>query len=213
MDELDILKKDWKKNENSFNQITEKEIYGMLHKRSSSIVKWLFIISVCEFMLWITTSIMMRNNDNITTFNSFDKFNIILILELISYSILIYFMVRFYLNYKKINTNQSVKNLIKNILNTRKTVQNYIKIIIIYTVITALIMFYVQFNFDPEIIKLYTEIEKSGNQAVFIALSLLLTFVFIGIFTLFMWFFYKLIYGILLKRLYKNYEELKKLEI
>jgi uncharacterized membrane protein YhdT len=213
MDELDILKKDWKKNENSFNQITEKEIYGMLHKRSSSIVKWLFIISVCEFMLWITTSIMMRNNDNITTFNSFDKFNIILILELISYSILIYFMVRFYLNYKKINTNQSVKNLIKNILNTRKTVQNYIKIIIIYTVITALIMFYVQFNFDPEIIKLYTEIEKSGNQTVFIVLSLLLTFVFIGIFTLFMWFFYKLIYGILLKRLYKNYEELKKLEI
>jgi len=213
MDELDILKKDWKKNENYFNQITEKEIYGMLHKRSSSIVKWLFIISVCEFMLWITTSIMMRNNDNITTFNSFDKFNIILILELISYSILIYFMVRFYLNYKKINTNQSVKNLIKNILNTRKTVQNYIKIIIIYTVITAIIMFYVQFNFDPEIIKLYTEIEKSGNQAVFIVLSLLLTFVFIGIFTLFMWFFYKLIYGILLKRLYKNYEELKKLEI
>ena len=30
MDELEILKKDWKKNENTFNQVTEKEIYKAL---------------------------------------------------------------------------------------------------------------------------------------------------------------------------------------
>jgi hypothetical protein len=46
MDELELLKKDWKKQEGSFQQIGEKEIYGMLHKRSSSIVKWIVIISV-----------------------------------------------------------------------------------------------------------------------------------------------------------------------
>ena len=50
MDELEILKKDWKKQESSFQQIGEKEIYGMLHKRSSSIVKWILIISVLEFL-------------------------------------------------------------------------------------------------------------------------------------------------------------------
>lgn len=40
--------------------------------------------------------------------------------------------------------------------------------------------------------------------AVFIAIT--------GIFVLLMWLFYKLIYGLLLKRLNKNYKELKKLD-
>ena len=51
MDELDLLKKDWKKQESSFQQIGEKEIYGMIHKRSSSIVKWILIISILEFLI------------------------------------------------------------------------------------------------------------------------------------------------------------------
>ena len=38
MDELELLKKDWKKQEGLFHQISEEEIYGMLHKGSSSIV-------------------------------------------------------------------------------------------------------------------------------------------------------------------------------
>lgn len=213
MDELEILKKDWKKKEHSFNQITEKEIYGMLHKRSSSIVKWIFIISICEFLLWVSASLLMRNNEKITKFYDYDKFHIMMALELINYSILIYFIVRFYKNYKKINTTQPISSLIKNILNTRKTVQNYIKIIIIYTIITSIIVFFVQFNFDPEILKIYHEVERKGKETTFIILSLLLTLVFVGIFSLFVWLFYKLIYGILLKRLYNNYEELKKLEV
>lgn len=213
MDELEILKKDWKNKEHSFNQITEKEIYGMLHKRSSSIVKWIFIISVCEFLFWIVASLLMRNNEKINKFYDYDKFHVMTILEFVNYGILIYFIIKFYKNYRKINTTQPIKSLIKNVLNTRKTVQTYIKIIIVYTILTTIIMFFVQFNFDPEIAKIYHEVEKSGNETLFVVLSLLLTLVFIGIFSLFVWLFYRLIYGILLKRLYHNYEELKKLEI
>jgi hypothetical protein len=213
MDELEILKKDWKKKEHSFNQITEKEIYGMLHKRSSSIVKWIFIISVCEFLLWIAASLLMRNNEKVNKFYDYDKFHVMTILEFVNYGILIYFIIKFYKNYKKINTTQPIKSLIKNVLDTRKAVQTYIKIIILYTILTTIIMFFVQFNFDPEILKIYHEVEKSGNETLFIVLSLILTLVFIGIFSLFVWLFYRLIYGILLKRLYHNYEELKKLEI
>ena len=32
MDELELLKKDWKKNDAQFKQVSENEIYGMLHK-------------------------------------------------------------------------------------------------------------------------------------------------------------------------------------
>jgi hypothetical protein len=213
MDELDMLKKDWKNKDYSSNQITEKEIYGMLHKRSSSIVKWIFMISIGEFLLYIIASLLLKNNESIVKFNSMDKYHILIILEVISYAILGFFMIKFYLNYKKINANQSIKNLIKNILETRKTVKTYIKIVIIYSTFTAILMPIIQFNYDPEFIKMYHKVVDSGHETLFIIFSLLFTLVFIGIFILFMWLFYKLIYGILLKRLYGNYEELKKLEM
>ena len=52
MKALDVLKKAWKKEENSYDQVTEKDIYGMLHQKSSSIVKWILIISILEFAFW-----------------------------------------------------------------------------------------------------------------------------------------------------------------
>lgn len=213
MDELEILKQDWKKKDHAFNQVSEKEIYVMLHKRSSSIVKWIFMISIGEFLLYIIASLSLRNNENVIKFNAMDKYHILTVLEIFSYFILGYFMIKFYLNYKKINTNQPIKSLIRNILDTRKTVQTYIKIIIIYTSFTAIVMPIIQFNFDPEFIKMYNKVIEGGHQTLFIILSLLFTLIFIGIFALLMWLFYKLIYGILLKRLYNNYEELKKLEM
>ena len=32
MEELDLLKKAWKENENSFQQVSENQIYRMIHK-------------------------------------------------------------------------------------------------------------------------------------------------------------------------------------
>ena len=51
MKELDLLKKDWQKSDNSFEQVSEIEIYKMIHKKSSSIVKWILIISILEVLL------------------------------------------------------------------------------------------------------------------------------------------------------------------
>ena len=50
MEGLDLLKKEWNK-ESNFPKITESEIYKMIHKKSSSIVKWIFIISILLFPL------------------------------------------------------------------------------------------------------------------------------------------------------------------
>lgn len=49
MDELELLKKDWQKRERMHPKLSYDEIYSMLWKKSSSIVKWIFIISVIEF--------------------------------------------------------------------------------------------------------------------------------------------------------------------
>ena len=38
MDELELLKKDWKKKEQQFKQVSEQDIYDMLHQSSSHYV-------------------------------------------------------------------------------------------------------------------------------------------------------------------------------
>ena len=55
MNDLDLLKKDWQK-PNTFVQISEQDIYGMLHKKSSSIVKWIFYVSIIELGLGLNLS-------------------------------------------------------------------------------------------------------------------------------------------------------------
>ena len=52
MEELDLLKRAWRKDDHSFSQLSETEIYKMLHQQSSSIVKWILIISLIEFIFW-----------------------------------------------------------------------------------------------------------------------------------------------------------------
>ena len=63
MKELDLLKKDWQKNEASFEQVTEKDIYKMIHKKSSSTVKWILILSILELVLWSLLSIGVNIDD------------------------------------------------------------------------------------------------------------------------------------------------------
>ena len=46
MDELEFLKKDWKKQEADFPKLSYNEIYKLIRKKSSSIVKWIFIICI-----------------------------------------------------------------------------------------------------------------------------------------------------------------------
>ena len=54
MDELDILKREWQTREQEFPKFTSKDIYPMLLKKSSSMVKWIFYISIAEMVLWTT---------------------------------------------------------------------------------------------------------------------------------------------------------------
>ena len=59
MEELDLLKRAWQKDSHSYEQISEVEIYKMLHKKSSSIVKWILIISLLELGFGFILSMVM----------------------------------------------------------------------------------------------------------------------------------------------------------
>lgn len=100
MEELDLLKKSWNKTE-SFPKISEEKIYAMLHKNSSSAVKWIFIISVIEIIFWTILSIFMSDDEY---FNLLDSYHIktpILILTVLNYGVILFFIYKFYNNYKK----------------------------------------------------------------------------------------------------------------
>jgi ABC-type bacteriocin/lantibiotic exporter with double-glycine peptidase domain len=204
MDELEILKKDWKKNENAFDQVTEKEIYGMLHKRSSSIVKWILIISVLEFLFLRLLDLSIFLDDEYSNkmkehhIYDFEKF-----VTIFNFAVLLVFIYYFYRNLKAINSSSSVKKLMQDIINTRKIVKYYVWYNLVLVGITSAIVIYSQFMYDKNINFLYDK-----YQLFFI----LGGFFFVIIILLLFWSFYRLLYGILLRRLQKNYNELQKID-
>lgn len=204
MDELEILKRDWKKKENNFDQVSEKEIHAMLHKKSSSIVKWILIISIFEFVLLRVldiSSFFDEANVLLMKQNHLYDFNLILtFFNLVVFSVFIYL---FYKNFKAINVISSVKQLMTNILKTRKIVTYYIWYNLALISITAFFVLTSFFKYNSEINTLYEKFPY-----VFVIGSIAV----IGFILALAWLFYKLVYGILLKRLNNNYKELKKLD-
>jgi len=214
MDELELLKKDWKKDENSrYPKLSYNEIYKMILKKSSSIVKWIFIISILEFVFWILISFAFKNTDYNKRFESYHAENIMIPIIILSYIILIYFFYKFYMNYKTISATDNAKILMENILKTRQTVRQYVGFNIVFMAISAFVTLGIQFNRDEEMLSLIEKASANGEVFKFYAITIILTLVLLGVLIAIILGFYYLIYGILLKRLNKNYSELKKLEV
>lgn len=211
-DGLELLKKDWKKKTSDLPSYSEVDLYKMIHKRSTSIVKWIVCVSVLELLFWIGMSVYMKNSDFSNAYQALDKFYFMTIAETISYGVIVTFIYLFYKNYRKINTSSSVKELIQQIITTRKTVQNYVKIVIVLTAITAFVTFGLLMQVDENMITLVQQAESDGNTTLFYFILFIAVSIYIGLMILLIWGFYRIIYGIFLKRLYKNYEELKNIE-
>ena len=204
MDELEILKRDWKKKENSFNQVSEKEIYSMLHKTSSSIVKWILIISILEILLWSSITFLTADDEYFKTLEMYHLNTIMPIITFVNYAVILVFIYLFYKNYKAINTTESVKTLMQNILKTRKTVKYYVGYNIGMAVFGFVLVFIFQFLYDPNIRTMTDKVSESMNSNLFILLIIMIYAVIIAVFVGVIWLFYKLLYGILLHRLNKN---------
>lgn len=212
MDELDLLKKHWNKGEDSFQQVSEKQIYKMIHKNSSSIVKWIFIISILEFLLWSFLSFCMKDGEVMQQFDAYHVDHIMTPLMVVGYIGLAYFFFQFYMNYRKITATDNVKKLINTILSTRKRVNQYVWFNIFYAILSVITVLIIQFNYDQRLIDLFETSANSNKAMLIYGIYTALTIVFLSVFVGCIWLFYRLVYGFLLKRLYKNYEELKKID-
>lgn len=209
MKELDLLKKDWQKND-VFEQVSEVDIYKMLHTKSSSIVKWIFIISILEILLWTSISVFFNTDDYLKNIKH-EELNLFFeALTILNYAVILVFIYLFYKNYVSISTTVSTKQLMKDILKTRKTVQCYVWYNLGMVALSLMIGFFMAFNYNPEVVVL---MDKIGNNTkvmvITIGVFILIIAAFLGIF----WLFYRLLYGILLRKLYANYSELKKIDL
>lgn len=212
MDELDILKQDWKKQEASLPKLSYDDIYKMLWKRSSSIVKWIFIISVLELFLSTLLSILFADKAYWDEMERLHLTNYTYGFYVIGYGITFYFIYRFYRNYRKISTTDDASTLMKNILRTRRTVKIYIAYVLISTGISAIIISY----FSIKNHRTTLQVEETAKYSFetldwikFIAIGLIVLAIFLAV----LWLFYSVIYGILLRKLKRNYKELSKLEM
>ncbi|KAA1244293.1 hypothetical protein [Aquimarina sp. RZ0] len=210
MDELELLKRDWQKQEKTLPKLTYDEIYKMILKKSSSIVKWIFIISLFEFVLMISLEIIARVNGTYDHYEDIGVNEVYTVpLSFASFGILTYFIIQFYNNYRKIRATDSAKVLMENILKTRRTVKKYVFINLSFITVMLLLVFGYMLFYSPEFQEIQSESNKDIPKYVLGILFFIVTIVCVGVIAT----IYYLLYGLLTRRLNKNYKELKQLEV
>ena len=210
MDELELLKNSWKKTQNNYPLYNYEELYKMIHKRSTSIVKWILIISIIELILITALDIFINKNpENDAILNKYHVYYIIKVLTYLHYFVILGFIYTFYINFKKINVADNLEKLMSDILFVKKITNYYIIYNLIVMAVTAVIYSIGAMMYDPVINQMAT---NKNKLMLYIGFGLGLVFSFSVLISCF-YLLYKLIYGRLIVKLTKNYEELKKLKL
>lgn len=199
--DLAQYKKAWENQPEEKHKVSATEIYKMTQSKSTSIVKWIFIIGILEFVILNSLVLFVDIEEAHQEYAKIGLKDFIIISEIVSYTIAVIFLVMFYLNYRSINTADSTKRLMSKILKTRRTVKLYVlfnltfMFVIIVAVATSLIT---------------SDVAGIPDESIGLAIAI---FIVAGLVALtLLWLFYQLLYGFLLKKLRVNYKELNKLE-
>jgi MFS family permease len=206
MTDLNKYKELWKDQETYQDKVDKNTLSRMIRGKSSSIVHWIFIISVIEFSLFLLLDIfshpsLILPEDEKIKMRLFSR-----IISITGYGIMLYFMIRFYLNYKKIQVTLSIKELLHNIIQTRRSVRNYIVANITLMVIGTLTGAYILLQSDSykDLIKQITLRFNVNGMLVAWSIVAFLVIITAGLLLL----IYYLLYGLLIRRLMNNYKEL-----
>lgn len=212
MEELDLLKKNWETNQHIDSQVSENQILEMLHRGSSSVVKWIFIVGILEFLLWIGISIYSYDDhslDEIGLTNYETWYDFITIFNYVGICV---FIILFYNNYRAVSTTKNTKKLMQSILKVRKTVHYYVSFNLFIWGFSAMFILMLSLMHMPQLEK-FREVLFDGNHKLKIFLIMIIIMVIVSLMIFLFWLFYKLLYGFFLKKLYSNYKELQKMDL
>ena len=204
MDKLENLKDLWQNQAQTGLSYTKEDIHNMVQKKSSSIVKWILIISIIESLLPYLLILLTDLETPSRIYAEYGLNDLTNYYTFVHFIIILGFFYVFYKNYRNISAISSVKSLLGNILKTRKTVKYYIYYNLLMMGILGLHSFYIIMNSETFLSKLP---ENASLTVIWITAILLYALVLV-----LFWCFYRLIYGFLLKKLRRNYSELRKQE-
>ena len=200
MEQLEKLKNVWQNQAESSIKFSDVDIYDMLHKKSSSVVKWILIISILEFALPNLIYLVTDHDASRKIYENYGLTNITMIYTAIHVLIISAFIYIFYKNYKNISADSSVKELLHDILKTRKTVKYYIYYNLTIMGVIGLHIFYAVFNSE--------EFQASLATGTSMVKIWIFSIIFLCLALLIFWLFYRILYGFFLKKLKRNYAAL-----
>ena len=211
MDELELLKRDWKQQDAHLPKVSFDQIHTMIHQKSSSIVKWILIICIAELLFWTGLNFLIPDK-YLEIYQVYHLKTFLFIVQLIHVTVVVVFIYFFYKNYKAISVIDSASGLIQKIIKTRKTVNYYVYYNIISYMLFSIVVNYILFSNPDNLISLYNSGDNHVDNERFLQImfitQIISLLVFIGLLCL----YYRIIYGILLKKLSKNHKELEYLE-
>ena len=202
MNKLDDLKEKWGQQTFDTNY-SKEELNRILQQKSSHSIRWIFYLSLLEFVLYLALPILLPNYAAaFQYYKSLHLYSFSILTTLLGYAVLIYFMWRFYQNYRQIKVSSSVSTHLQTILKTRRTVNVYfftnLGIVLVFTVVVLM----EAMKYDENFIALQNQ--PQGIVGLVVAVLIVLCII-VGFFAL----LYYLVYGRFLRTLKKNEEELK----
>lgn len=204
MDELDFLKQHWKKDED-FPKVDKEGIRKMLHNSSSSIVKWIFYISILELLAGLALNFLLPNDTDINPDSDIVS-TLENALSVVFYIVIAYFIYKFFSSYRSIKNTSNTKVLLRDIIETRKAVDQYIRFNIYYIIAVSALVTVTMMITDGVFV-------KPWGEAIFYVVGIsIFMIIAIAILLGLVRFYYKVVYRRLVNKLNKNYEQLVKLD-
>lgn len=216
--DLDNLKKTWQEQKVE-PKYSNSEIEAMLNKSSRNYVKYILWISIAEFMVILCLNIyytfssgdadsfiktLQRLGVENTLKLQADFAHLYFVLKIVSLIVTAFFVIRFYQNYRKIHVESNLKKLILQIIRFKKTVNMFILTNIILLVAFTIVLTVFSFSVLSQ-----QSIHLNHPTLIgFVTGLVLMTILSVVL----IWVYYRIVYGILLKRLGKNLTELQKID-
>ncbi len=204
MKDLKQLKEKWAQ-QNFEKQYSKEELNGFLRKKSTYSIKWIFYLSIAEFLVYMGLPLFSPNYiESFAYYKSLQLFGFSIFITITGYILLLYFMWRFFKNYRKITVTSSVKEHLSTILSTRRAVNQYFYANVGLLLIFTFVVFVRAFQMDSSLIGL--EQEDISFLIICFVIGIVVALV-LGLYGL----LYYFVYGRFLKPLKRNEKELRQL--
>lgn len=216
--DLDSFKKTWQEQPVK-PKYDNNEILKMLNKKSRNYMKYIFWISVVEFLFFSVLSVfyLIQSNESDSFLSILEKMgvhrdsqlvtkldNIYLIVKILSLVVTGFFVLKFYQNYRKIKIEEDLKLFIIRIITFKKTVNAFI----LTNIGLLLVLMSAFIGFTFYIINIQNIKVSNSTLIGFLVGFIIGTILCVSL----IWVYYRLVYGIIMSRLDKNLNQLKEIE-